>query len=250
MQKNRLLDKSRTLPLVTLLAACLLLPTLAQAQTAATVVVNDEIVIERADAVTLDVYFSLRDGDGQAIPRAQVASAVVQLEDGTQIDAQIEKPPYYIALVIDASGSQKDVLEDVRQAAIEAVEAAPEEVQFAVIRLDENIRLLQPFTADHDQVIDVVSQVEIDDSGTCLYDVAITAIQALEQVARDAPRRGMLLFTDGRDEKRQGLGEACSRNTYDQLVAFATERDVPVPIHSVGFASTQRRLNSGSHKDQ
>jgi hypothetical protein len=216
----------------------------AAAQTEARVIVNDEIVIERADAVSLDVYFSLRDMVGHAIPRAQVASAVVLLEDGTEATAQIEKPPYYIALVIDASGSQKDVLEEVQAAAIEAIESAPAEVQFAVIRLDENIRLLQPFTIDHAQVIAAVNRVEINDSGTCLYDVAITAVQALEQVAHDAPRRSMLLFTDGWDERRQGLGDACSQNTYDQLVSFASDRDVPVPIHTFGFASTRRRLNS------
>ena len=74
--------------------------------------------------------------------------------------------------------------------------------------------------------------------------MAYTAVESLEQIAQNEPRRAMILFTDGRDEIRRGVGDTCSRNTYDQLVAFATQRTVPVPIHTVGIADTQRRINS------
>lgn len=230
-----------------------LLTTKASAQTGSTtsvaITVSDELAIDSGDSLSLDVYFAVHNAAGRAIPQAQVQSATILLEDGSQIPAQVEKPPYYIALVLDASGSMRDVFDQVQAAAIQAIEAAPEEVYFAVIRFDENIDLVQPFTNSRDQAIDAVNQIEINDSGTCLYDVAYTAVEALEQIARNAPRRAMLLFTDGRDEKRQGDADSCSRNTYDQLVSFASERSVPTPIHTVGLAGNQRRIKADDLRD-
>jgi Mg-chelatase subunit ChlD len=241
--------RKKIYPLVIATLFSLWLAAQANAQAAATITVNDEIVIERPDGVSLDIYFTLRDGDGQAIPQAQVQSAAILLEDGTQAEAEIDKPPYYMALVVDTSGSMQDVLEEVRQAALGVVASAPAEVQFAVIQFDENIRLVRPFSSDHQQAIDAVNQLSTMDGGTCLYDVAYTAVEALEQISRDAPRRSMLLFTDGRDEKQQGFRAACSRKTYEQLLAFAVDRRVPVPIHTIGIASSQRRINSADLRE-
>jgi len=223
--------------LLTVILLCAILTAPISAQSLATVTVTDELVIESGDALLVDVYFSL------ASP-LQATSALIVLEDGSQAEAQIQKPPYYIALVLDASSSMKEVFPAVQAAAIQAVQSAPAEVHFAVLRFDENINLIQPFTNDHSQAIAAINQVQIDEGGTCLYDVAYTAVEALEQISHNAPRRAMILFSDGRDEKRRGLTGACSKNTYDQLLDFAANREVPVPIHTVGLADNQRRINS------
>jgi VWFA-related protein len=241
--------RERTYFLITLLLGILLLVMPVGAQSPEGITVIDQLVIEEANSLTLDVYFTTPGEDDSSAPRNQVQSATIVLEDGSQYEAQVQKPPYFIALVLDASGSMKDVFEEVRSAAIDAIREAPSDVHFAVIRFDDNIDLIQPFTNDHGQLVDAVNRIKIGDSGTCLYDIAYTAVEVLEQVARNAPRRAMLLFTDGQDEIKRGISDACSQNTFDQLISFATNRNVPVPIHTVGFASSQRRINSTELRD-
>lgn len=228
------------LPLL-LIFLLLLMAVDVRAQAGTAVTVSDAQVIEGPEAVNLNVYFSVSDPTGLQPD----STAAILLEDGSRYQAQIEKAPFYIVLVLDASGSMAPVIDDIRQAAIDLVSLAPLEAQFAVMRFTESIDLIQPFTNDQSQVIQAINQVEIDDSGTCLYDVAITAVQSLDQIARNTPRRALVLFSDGRDELRRGGGSGtCSRNTYDQLVNLASNRRVPVPIHTVGLAESDVRLNS------
>ena len=230
----------RRVCLFLVMLVCLCLPSGVEAQTGTAVTVSDAQVIEGPEAVNLNVYFSVRSNVGQE----PANTATILLEDGSRYQAQIEKAPYYIVLVLDASGSMEPVIADIRQAAIDLVALAPAEAQFAVMRFSESIDLIQPFTNDQVRVIQAINQVEIDNSGTCLYDVAYTAVQSLDQITRNTPRGALVLFTDGRDERRSGAGDTCSRNTYDQLVNLATDRRIPVPIHTVGLAENERQLNT------
>ena len=207
---------------------CLLLLGAAQAyaQEQDQAILDHVEAIAGADALSLNLYFTVA-GDMGA-----VTEAVLLLEDGSRHEARVEKPSFYMALMLDTSGSMAGGVNAMRRAAMEVIQAAPAEVSFAVIGFDESITLLQPFTRDRTQAIAAVNQVESGDRGTCLYDAAATAVQSLEQLAQDAPRRALVLFTDGRDERSQG---PCSRNTLEQLTALAAGRDVAVPIHAVSL---------------
>jgi VWFA-related protein len=215
------------------------------AQTPPTAVITGEQVTEGEDGVQMDLHFLLLDENGQPRPNATVTNASVLLTDGSQTPAQISKPPFYMALVIDASGSMEGSLDKVRSSAIDLVNNAPPELQFAVIRFDDNIELVQPFTADHNQIIAAINQIQIEDDGTCFYDVAFTALQTLEQqLTPENPRRAMVVFTDGRDETQRGSGEACSQYTYDQVLASAA--NLQLPIHTIGIADSKEEINSAA----
>ena len=217
-------------------------PALLLAQNDGRVVVDDIETVETGDHVLLRIYFRVEeDGIGG---ETAVSEAVVQLEDGSIYPATLEKPPYYMALVLDASGSMEPVFDQVQQAAIELVNAAPPEVQFAVIEFDDNISLLQPYTNDHTQLIDAINRVQPEDNGTCFYDVAYTAAQSLEQISQDTPNRGMVVFTDGRDEVQRGSGTLCSEYTSEELTEFAANRYQKLPIYTVGIAERENNLNS------
>ncbi|MFW6063011.1 MAG: Calx-beta domain-containing protein [Chloroflexota bacterium] len=181
-------------------------------------------------AMELAIYFTLQ---GDAPPPGELQSATLLMEDGSHHDARVEKPPFYVALMMDTSGSMNGTMDVMRQAASDLIEASPPETSFAVIEFNEAIRLVQPFTADRQQALSAVESLEISDQGTCLYDAAQTAVQSLEQLARDVPRRALVLFSDGRDET---AGGGCSQNTLDQVTALAEARDVPVPIHTVALS--------------
>lgn len=214
----------------------------AGAQAGTTATAEGQQVTPGGENLELAVYFSLQDEAGAPLPETQIAEALVQLSDGTLTQAQIEQTPYYVALVLDASGSMAPVFDQVQQAALDLVALAPPSVYFAVIRFDEEIDLVQPFTNDHGQLETAVNSVTIDDDGTCLYDVAYTAVQTLEQVALNGPRRAMVVFTDGRDEIQRGVGDPCSQFTTEQVQAIAAEHNVP--IHTVGIAGNRSTLNT------
>ncbi|HSM58120.1 MAG TPA: Calx-beta domain-containing protein [Candidatus Sulfomarinibacteraceae bacterium] len=183
-----------------------------------------------SSAMELAIYFTLQ---GTAPPPGEVQNAALLMEDGSRHEARVEKPPFYVALMMDTSGSMTGTMDIMRQSAGDLIEAAPPETSFAVIEFNEAIRLVQPFTLDRQEALAAVESLEISDQGTCLYDAAHTAVQSLEQLARDAPRRALVLFSDGRDETFAG---PCSQNTLEQVTALAEARDVPVPIHTVALS--------------
>ena len=213
------------------------------AQSSPTVVINDTQITPEKDALRLNLYVSLQDPSGTLSPETTITEANILLEDGSLFPARLEKSLYYIALVMDASGSMAPVFDEMQQAAIELVNAAPPEVKFAVIEFDDKINLLQPYTNDRNQIIGAINRVQPEDSGTCLYDVAYTAVQSLEQIAQDTPNRAMIIFTDGQDQVQRGTTGACSHYTDEELFTFASNREQNIPIHTVGIAQKESDIN-------
>jgi VWFA-related protein len=220
------------------LAGALLLPTASHAQTPSEIIINYPQLVDADGALQLGLYFTVLDSTGRVVPSAQIKSAQILLDDGERDDnTQVEQPttPFYIALVLDASGSMSSAAEDMRKAAIQAINDAPDEAQFAVIRFNESIDLLQEFTSDRNRAINAIGEVTpVNLSGTCLYDAAYTAIDMLSKAPPG--RRAIILFTDGKDEVL--AGGACSTHTFAQVVDFATQRTSRVPIYTIGLATS------------
>lgn len=226
-----------------ILFASLLFTAVAAAQIAVRIDVGDMQTTAQSTSLLLDVYFSVYDSSGRSAPQVQVQSAQILLENGDVYDATVSRPPFYVALLFDSSGSMKDVLPDMQEAGRQIINAAPAEAQFAVIQFDESIVLQQTFTNDAAAALDAIDQIKVNNKGTCLYDGLYTAVQSISQIAQDTPRQAVIVFTDGRDERRQGAGDSCSQNTYDQLVAFAANRRRPVPIYPIGVAPAFGQLD-------
>ncbi len=231
--------RKKIIILTTLLFLYIQLPYFAQAQDDSNVTVMDVQTTETTENLLLRLFFEVDGSSGETA----VSEAVVLLEDGTRFPAQIEKPAYYVALVMDASGSMSPVLDEVKQAAAEIVTTAPPEVQFAVIKFDDKIDLLQPFTNDHDVLLGVLNSIQPENGGTCLYDVAYTALQSLEQISQDIPNRAMILFSDGQDQVVRGTSETCSEFTTEELLAFAANQQQTLPIHTIGIAEQESAIN-------
>jgi len=225
------------------LTVTLWLPVTSYAQAPSRVVINYPELIDLEDALQLGLYFTITDSAGRVVPDARVQSARILTDDGVTHDAEVEQPstPFYITLVLDASGSMAGAAEAMRQAAIQAINDVPEQARFSVIRFNQDIDLLQDFTEDRNRAINAIGDVQpVNLSGTCLYDAAYEAIDRLS----DAPqgRRAIILFTDGRDETAQG--DPCSRHVYDDVVTFANTADSRVPIHTIGLSSSQQGINA------
>ena len=194
--------------------------------------------VEGSDSLGLNIYFTIDSGGQSLAAPSDIESAAVLLDgdptrDGVRYPATVEKPPFYVALMVDTSGSMGGTLDVTRQAALDLIAAAPPEVSFAVLGFDEAINLIQPFTTDRQQVTAALNSIEISNRGTCLYDAAYAAVQSLEQLSRDAPRRALVLFSDGRDEPGGGQ---CSQNSPEQLTGLFQARSVPVPVNAVALS--------------
>lgn len=233
-----------------ILLISLLWPGWLLAQNSEIVTIDDIETIEMADGIRLRIFFTVTsekmggETDSSTLLSAAVSQAAIQLEDGSTYPARLQTLPHYIALVLDASGSMEPVFGEMQQAAIDLVNAAPPEVAFAIIEFDETLDLLQPYTTDHEQLINAINRIEITDNGTCLYDVALTAAQSLEQIAQDTPRRALVIFTDGQDQIQQGSSQTCSRITDTDLSDYAADQAQPLPIYTVGIAEREADVNS------
>ncbi|MCB8984531.1 MAG: VWA domain-containing protein [Ardenticatenaceae bacterium] len=219
---------------------------LVRAQEPAELVINYPQVTETPDAASLalDVFFTVVDGERRPLADPAIDFASIQIVgDSTIYDAAVSKPdtPFFVAIVLDASGSMGGAIDDMRQAASQAIDGAPPEAQFAVIRFNEDIDLVRDFTADQARVQDAINSVQVDNKGTCLYDATYTAVDLVNQATSTLPqaRRAVIVFTDGRDELVAGEGNPCSRHTYSELVDFATMRNANVPIHTIGLSGGQ-----------
>jgi hypothetical protein len=212
------------------------------------ILINYPEQADEGDALALSLYFNITDSTGRVNTTAQVASARMLLDDGSGYDATVEQPdsPIYIALVLDASGSMGGAAQAMREAAIQAINNAPEEAQIAVIRFNDQIDVLTEFSEDRNRAINAVGEVLPRNlAGTCLYDATFRAI---ELVASAPPgRRAIIVFTDGRDELADG--SVCSSHVLDEVIDFANQPQSRVPIHTIGLSGGNSAINSGELRD-
>lgn len=236
--KKRLNSVFFSLVIISLL---LLSPTWVNAQSGWAVRINTITTLETPNALSLKAYFNIFDqSTGAAVTNADIAGAqVTLLNTGYVANGQIQQPdiPIYIALVLDSSGSMAGSAELLKNAAKQALNNIPNNAFFSVIQFDEEIKLLQDFTENLPAVNYAIDQLQVSNRGTCLYDAAYTAVEAMEKAP--AGRRAVILFTDGKDETREGT--VCSQHTYQELVNLAMKTQVP--IHTIGL-SVKANINT------
>lgn len=218
----------------------LLLPGHLAAQDQDDIVINYTQDTPGDDALLLDVYFTVVDEDGIPVPDPSVDSpATLILDDGNSYEAEVVQPQteIYIVLVLDASGSMRQALPIMQEAARQAVDNAPENAQLAVIRFDNIVSTAQNFTTDRNLVKSVISGIQTNNGGTCLYDASFEALELTNQILAGDPaaRRAVILFTDGRDELTSGQGDTCSTTPLSSVLNLAKTRDRRIPIYTIGL---------------
>ncbi len=212
------------------------------AQTQPDVRVNTISTIELPDSVNLKVYFNFYDQQtGQAITDLTPENAVINLlNSGMVAGGEIKQPdiPIYITMVMDASGSMAGSQQLLKDAAKLALTNIPNDAFFSIVQFDEQIVLLQDFTQNVSALNFAIDQMKTSGKGTCLYDAAFTAVEAMEKAP--VGRRAVILFTDGKDETQ--TGSVCSQHTYRELVDKAMVAQVP--IHTIGLSVSAGNINS------
>ncbi len=218
------------------------------AQTPELIVINHVAPEEQEESLALKVFFTLTDSSGRPLSQANIESATIQLlgPNNEPVEATIEDPqtPVFIVLLVDGSGSMQGVIEDVRQAAVSAIDGAPSTAHFAVIQFNEETTMVEDFTNDHNRVKAAINVVEsVPNKGTCLYDALYEAIDLLDdQIQNPEERRAIILFTDGKDQLTIDSDDPCSRHTYNDVINAARPASLTAPItpiHTIGLFDEQ-----------
>ena len=212
------------------------------AQSQGEIRINQLSTIEGPDAMTLRLYFNIYDdrtGAPMLVVDAQSAQITLLNTDYT-VDGELKKPdvPIYITLVLDSSGSMGGAAKDLQNAAKLALNNTPDNSLFSVVQFDEEIQLLQDFTENIPALQFAIDRYKVSRNGTCLYDATYSAVEAMAKAP--AGRRAVILFTDGKDENKEG--QPCSKHTYQELVDLAMKSQVP--ISTIGLSYNQGAINS------
>lgn len=209
------------------------------------VIINYTTVQESNNEQILGLFFTVLDTTGQAVLNPDIGNLNIVLDNGAPVEIlDITTPdvPFYLTLVIDASGSMGQASNDMVAAANAAVNNAPPNTQFAVIRFNNQVDLIQGFTADRAAVIAALDQTRsVPNSGTCLYDAIFTGLDQLA-TAPDPARRAVIVFTDGRDELTLGRNDRCSQHTASEVIERSLGAAQPMPIYTIGLRG-DRNIN-------
>lgn len=162
----------------------------------------------------------------------------------TMLKTTIQDAPVHLLLLADNSGSMEPVLtksatapSTLEQAAADVIDLllkTGSQPHFSVWSFNKSIKHRLGFTALRNEVDAALASIEpTPDRPTCLYDTLTTAVAAVESFTSSRHRGGILLFTDGRDERSRGEGTAgCSKKARLEE-AIAVAQDAFVPIHVV-----------------
>ncbi len=167
----------------------------------------------------------------------------------------------YIAVLMDASGSMSDSIEEVRRAAIRSLGETPRSTYFMVFRFSDERTSALPdgniMTQERAEAEEAIRQI-VADGNTCLYDSIIGSVQDLRrEVPEDAARRALIVFTDGIDARMlpDGSTERCSTDNLTDAVAEARisgnrPGQVPVPVYMIGLCNAESVSNPCTHTEE
>jgi Ca-activated chloride channel homolog len=123
-------------------------------------------------------------------------------EDGvpqTIREFQLEDRPITMAIVLDSSGSMRDAMPEVHQAAAGFVETLRPQDKALVIDFDDRVFLIQELTSDQPALKEAVTSTEALGS-TALYDALHAAFRKLRGIEG---RKAIVLLSDGDDTSSQ-----------------------------------------------
>ncbi len=137
-----------------------------------------------------------------------------------------EDRPITLALLIDTSGSMRDSMKDVHQAASGFVDALAEKDKALVIDFDDKVFLTQDLTADKAALKEAVSSTEAL-GGTAIYDALHAAYRKLRGIEG---RKAIILLTDGED--------TASQTGYDRILQEV--RAEGIILYAVGLGDVRK----------
>ncbi len=195
------------------------------------VVVTRKITIESYEEVNrVILWVTVTDKSDGLVADLTMENFTV-LEDGipqTIRDFQLEDRPITMAIVLDSSGSMRDSMPDVHQAAAGFVETLRPQDKALVIDFDDRVFLIQELTSDQTLLKEAVSSTEALGS-TALYDGLHAAFRKLRGIEG---RKAIVLLSDGDDTS--------SQFAYERILEEAKAQSVL--IYGIGLGDVRKSV--------
>src|SRR5258705_5480145 len=143
------------------------------------------------------------------------------LEDGkeqTIVQFESSAAPFDLVLLIDLSGSTRDVVKLIRAAALRFVDAARPSDRIAVITFAGEATIVSGLTADREQLRRRVNAIDTARGDTKLYDAVEFAMNEVMRDSKKSRRTAIVLLSDGLDGTILGVNghHGCHR-TYQEM---------------------------------
>jgi Ca-activated chloride channel homolog len=199
--------------------------------TVSDVIVTRKITIESFEEVNrVILWVTVTDKSDHLVGDLEMSNFKV-FEDGSPQTIQeftLEDRPITMAIVLDSSGSMRDAMQDVHQAAASFVETLRPQDRAVVIDFDDKVFLLQDLTSDQKLLKDSVTSTEALGS-TALYDAIHAAFRKLRGIEG---RKAIILLTDGDDTSSQ-FG-------FDRILEEAKAQSVL--IYAIGLGDVRKSV--------
>lgn len=171
----------------------------------------------KLEATLITVPTIVSDRGGRYIPDMRKEEFTLQ-EDGLSQEViffATVKEPFNVILMLDTSGSTKEKLAQIQQAAKTFVDQLQAADKVKVMSFDDEIRGLCDFTNDRVELRRAIDNTR-PGQGTRLYDAMYIALGALQSLTG---RKSIVIFTDGVDWHSEG-------HKYDETIKLAEESGV------------------------
>ncbi|MDQ3323697.1 MAG: VWA domain-containing protein [Acidobacteriota bacterium] len=191
----------------------LILPLKLQAQ------VTESDTNQKTNKMFVSVPVTVSDREGHYIPGLTKEDFTVYQDGIKQKITFFAKynEPLNIVLLLDTSGSARNVIKKIKDAAEDFIELLNPNDQCQVATFDSQVKILNPFTSNHQTLKNSLDKVEINEQGgTLMY-------SAVRQIAQDSfvntqGRKVIILLSDGKD-----FGSAVTK---DELLDRLEESDI------------------------
>jgi VWFA-related protein len=150
-------------------------------------------------------------------------------EDGEEqriVQFESSAAPFDLILLIDLSGSTREVVKLIRAAAVRFVEAARPADRIGVITFAGEPTVVSTLTADRELLRQRIETIDTARGDTKLYDALDFSMDEVLKEANKSRRTAIVLMSDGLDGTIQGIsGQQGSRHSYQETLRKIQEFD-------------------------
>jgi len=134
--------------------------------------------------------------------------------------------PFDLILLIDLSGSTREVVKLIREAALRFVDAARPSDRIGVVTFAGQANLVSPVTLDRERLRESIARIDTAAGDTKLYDAVDFVLRHFRSDLRNTRRTAMVLMSDGLDGTVPGVSrQQGSRLPYQDLLNAVQEYD-------------------------
>jgi VWFA-related protein len=149
-------------------------------------------------------------------------------EDGIEqrlLQFESASAPFDLILLIDVSGSTRDVVKLIRAAALRFVEAARPSDRIGIISFSGQPTIISPVTLDRKVLRQRVNAIDTATGDTKVYDALDFSITHLLKGTKNRRRTAIVMMSDGLDGSIQGVQGDGSKLTYGEMISRVQEFD-------------------------